>query len=312
MNTRTHAQITFSKAIAGYMLSAEARHLSQNTLRDYTTTLRKFQDFLQEDPPVSKITTQHIAAFLGSLTVAKKTVLNYHIGLSALWTWAVKEGLADAHIVQRVERPRPEKRAVVPFTEDDIRAMLAVLSTSRSYTRPGKRQSTHSVPNADRNRAIIILLLDTGIRSSELCGLRILNTDLKNRRIKVMGKGSKERMIPFCARTGQVLWKYLATRKDEPANAYLFVTTEGGPLDPDRMLKLLYGIGERAGVEDVHPHRFRHTFAINFLRNGGDPWSLQMMLGHSTMEMVKTYLSIAQADLDKSHKLASPVDNWRL
>jgi site-specific recombinase XerD len=70
--------------------------------------------------------------------------------------------------------------------------------------------------------------------------------------------------------------------------------------------------GERARLLDVNIHRFRHTFAINILRNGGDPWSLQMTLGHSTMEMVKTYLSIAQADLDNSHKLASPVDNWRL
>lgn len=127
-----------------------------------------------------------------------------------------------------------------------------------------------------------------------------------------MGKGSKERSIPFCARTGQVLWKYLATRRDEHANAFLFVTSEGGPMDPDRMLKLLYGVGKRAQVEAVHPHRFRHTFAINFLRNGGDPWSLQMILGHSTMEMVKTYLALAQADLDQSHKLASPVDHWRL
>ena len=127
-----------------------------------------------------------------------------------------------------------------------------------------------------------------------------------------MGRGSKERSIPFCARTGQAIWKYLAARKDESANGYLFVTSEDNPMDPDRMLKLLYSIGRRAGVEDTHPHRFRHTFAISFLRNGGDPWSLQMILGHSTMEMVKTYLSIAQADLDKSHKLASPVDNWRL
>ena len=83
-------------------------------------------------------------------------------------------------------------------------------------------------------------------------------------------------------------------------------------MDRDRLLKALISIGKRAGVKGVNVHRFRHTFAINYLRNGGDSWSLQMMLGHSTMEMVKNYLALAQADLEKNHKMASPVDNWRL
>ena len=92
----------------------------------------------------------------------------------------------------------------------------------------------------------------------------------------------------------------------------LFATREGAVMQRTGLRLLIFRIGTRAGVPDAGIHRFRHTFAINFLRNGGDPWSLQMMLGHSTMEMVKTYLSIAQADLDNSHKLASPVDHWRL
>ena len=83
-------------------------------------------------------------------------------------------------------------------------------------------------------------------------------------------------------------------------------------MNRDQLLKSLRSIGRRAGIQKVNVHRFRHTFAINYLRNGGDPWSLQMMLGHSTMEMVKNYLALAQADLEKNHKIASPVDNWRL
>lgn len=312
MNASSISNISFSKAVAGYLLAAEARHLSKNTLRDYSTTFRRFFDFLGEDVPFVQISHKQVEAFLRSLDVSKKTVLNYHIGLSALWTWAVAEGLVPANIVHRVERARPEKRAVVPFTEEDIRRLLGVIGKSKAYVRPGKRETSHTIPNEERNRAIILLLLDTGIRSSELCGMRVNDADLKNRRVKVMGKGSKERWAPFCARTGQAIWKYLATRKEGRVNEYLFLTTECGPMDPDRMLKLLYGIGRRAGVEDVHPHRFRHTFAINFLRNGGDPWSLQLMLGHSTMEMVKSYLALAQADLDESHRMASPVDNWRL
>ena len=83
-------------------------------------------------------------------------------------------------------------------------------------------------------------------------------------------------------------------------------------MDGDRLLKIVKSIGRRAGVKGVTVHRFRHTFAINYLRNGGDPWSLQMMMGHSSMETVKIYLALAQAELEKTHKTASPVDNWRL
>jgi integrase/recombinase XerD len=104
----------------------------------------------------------------------------------------------------------------------------------------------------------------------------------------------------------------LTTRKNDSVGDYLFVTTEGRPIDRGRLLHILVAIGSRCGVMGVNVHRFRHTFAINYLRNGGDAYTLQMMLGHSTMEMVKRYLALAQADLDKSHQLASPVDHWRL
>ena len=83
-------------------------------------------------------------------------------------------------------------------------------------------------------------------------------------------------------------------------------------MDRHRLLKQLQSIGKRAGVDNVHPHRFRHTFAISFLRNGGNVYTLQMLLGHSTLDMCKKYLNIAQADLESAHRLASPVANMRL
>jgi integrase/recombinase XerD len=75
---------------------------------------------------------------------------------------------------------------------------------------------------------------------------------------------------------------------------------------------MFQGIGKRAGVANVHPHRFRHTFAIQYLKNGGNAYTLQHMLGHSTLETVKIYLKLAQVDVDQMHRRASPVDNWRL
>lgn len=305
-------QITFSQAVEGYLLAANARHLSPHTLDDYLNTYRKFELFLEKDPPIANINSHHVEEFLKSQTVSKKTILNYHTGLSALWAWAVKEELVESNIVHKVERVKPEKKAIAPYSHDDIQALLSTLNQSKKYRRPGKRECSHSLPQADRNRAIIYLLLDTGLRASELCKLRIHEVDIKNQRVKVMGKGTKERILPFSARTGQVLWKYLAQRKGATAGDALFISKTGRPLTRMTLLHLLIGIGERAGVKKVNCHRFRHTFAINYLRNGGDPWSLQMMLGHSSMETVKIYLALAQADLEKTHKIASPVDNWRL
>jgi integrase/recombinase XerD len=306
-------QLTFTQAIDGYLLAANARRLSQNTLNDYTLTFRKFIDHLGSDPPIESITPKDIEAFLASQnSVSKKTLLNYHIGLSALWTWCVEEELVKEHIVQKVRRPRPEKKDIRPYTQAEIQAMLNALKKSKPYTRPGKKESTHSLQAGERNKAIIYLLLDTGLRVSELCSLKIHQIDVRNQRLTVMGKGSKQRTIPFSARTGQILWRYLAARPQDTAGDYLFTTLQGRKMARTRVLQMLIRLGERAGIHGVDCHRFRHTFAINYLRNGGDPYTLQIILGHSTMEMVKNYLSVAQADLDRNHKLASPVDNWRL
>ena len=305
-------KIRFSKVLEGYYLAANARRLSKDTIHDYSNTYRKFQSFLGEDPFIEDISVEHIREFLAAQDVAKKTLLNYHIGLSALWTWAFNEKLVDDQIVRKVNRPRPEKRAIKPYSETEIREMLNSLRYSKAYHRPGKCETVHRLAHEDRNRAMILLLLDTGIRSSELCGLKIHHFDLKARFIRVMGKGDKERILPFSARTGKALWRYLATREIDDLGRWLFVRQDDMDFDRNSLLKVFRVIGNRAGVSDVNIHRFRHTFAINFLRNGGDPWSLQMMLGHATLEMVKNYLALANADLEKNHKIASPVDNWRL
>ncbi len=250
--------------------------------------------------------------FLRIQTVSNKTILNYTIGLSALWHWALKEDLVDNNIINLVDKPKPEKPAIREFSLADIKAILSSLEKSKTYYRPGKRSASNTLQNAVRNRAIILLLLDTGLRASEICALRITDLDIRNSILRTIGKGKKERIIPFSPRTGQAIWRYLATRRDDQQNDPLFVTKYGHPLDRDQLRRLLNRIGERAQVPDVHPHRFRHTFAINYLRNGGDAFTLQVLLGHSTMKMVSTYLNLANADLQNGHRRASPVDNWRL
>jgi len=306
-------QITLSQALDGYFIAARARRLSPHTLQDYDYTFRRFEAFLKDDPPLTSITVAEIRGFLNSMTgISNKTLLNYHTGLSALWTWATREGLVERNIVRDAIPPKPEQREIVPFTKTDVKAMLSACDRSQAYVRPGKRKCDHERPTALRDKAIVILLVDTGIRASELCNLRIEDLDQRNHNITVMGKGSKERVIPISSRTSQFLWRYLAMRDKTRPRDPLFVTNTGRPLDRNNLSRLVRLMGERAGVRGAHPHRFRHTFAITFLRNGGNVFALQKLLGHSTMDMVKRYLALAQVDLENAHREASPVSNWLL
>ena len=118
-------------------------------------------------------------------------------------------------------------------------------------------------------------------------------------------KKSRERYIPLGKRTRNALWLYLSGEYPEPAHRLFGLT-------PASVRQLLYRIGSAAQVTDCHPHRFRHTFAIEYLRNGGDVFTLQRILGHSTLEMVNYYLKLVQTDLEEAHKRASPADRWEL
>lgn len=311
--TKTINALSIKKVAQGFILYAQSRHLSPRTIADYLNTLRKFTTHVGEEKNFHTITHRHVENFLASMTgVTNKTLLNYHIGLSSLYTWAVKEHLTDTHIMRMVTPPKPEKREILPFTEEEIRAMLNSVSRSKAYSRPGKRPSDHALPAAHRTRAIILLLLDTGLRASELTTMKIHQLDKSNSRVQVLGKGAIERSIPISSRTAQAIWRYLATREEPRPDDHLFETSKGRALDRKSLRRQLHAVGMRAGVTNVHPHRFRHTFAIQYLRNGGDAYTLQRLLGHSTLDMVRNYLKLAQVDLDKAHRRASPVENWVL
>lgn len=306
-------QFTYKQIVQGYLIATEARHISANTISDYNNSFRKFEEFIGADKPFDEITTRHVELFLAGITgVTNTTLLHYYSALSVLWTWAVKEKIVETHIVRAITPPRPEEREIIPFNESEFRSMLSVITRSRAYVRPGKTKSDHAVTNPERSRAILLMLLDTGLRIGELVKIKMSQLDQRNYRVRVLGKRALERSVPFSPRTAQALWRYLTTRENPEPDDYLFVTYNNRKIDPSSIAKSLKWIGEKAGVKNVHPHRFRHTFAIQYLRNGGDPYTLQRLLGHSSLDMVKRYLALAQVDLDRAHKRASPVDNWTL
>lgn len=306
--------IKLTDAWEGYLIYAQARGLSELTIRSTTSTINQFLGWLDADPLVDDISKLVIQKFLNHLEergLSKRTRRNHHSNLAAIWTWMVDEGLVTEHTIRQVKPPKPEEVEVVPFSEQDIKLMLASLKRSKPYRRPRQAEaSNHELPEAVRNKAIILLLLDTGIRASELCGLKISDVDLRNRRVTVFGKGAKYRMVPISAKTANALWRYQTQRDYTKPTEAFFVTYAGLRFRTNALRLMLDRLQERSGVPNIHAHRFRHTFAITYLRNGGDVFTLQRILGHSDITMTRRYSAIAASDVEVSHRAASPVANW--
>jgi integrase/recombinase XerD len=163
------------------------------------------------------------------------------------------------------------------------------------------------------------MLLDTGLRASELCSLKVGDVDIKTGRVEVRhgraggAKGGKGRAVYIGKSTRRALWLYLAGREDgDQADEPLFMGKFHRPLNKTALRHLMVSLGKKAGVKNCHPHRFRHTFAITYLRSGGDVFTLQSLLGHAALSMVQHYARIAEIDIAQAHKRASPADNWHL
>jgi len=224
----------------------------------------------------------------------------YLRSLKCFTNWCLSENLVPADPFDGVKIPKPPKKVIAAFSEAQLAALLAATEpeTERGF----------------RNYTILLTLLDTGLRISELCSLKMCDVQLEDGILKVWGKGGKERQVPFGREVQKLLWRYLSLCRPEPNSRFVdtvFLTMDGKPLNKDNFGAIMRGLGQKAGLQGVRcsPHSMRHTAAISFLRNGGDAFSLQRLLGHSSLEMTRNYCNIADVDLTKAHRRASPVDH---
>lgn len=307
--------MNFATAVEGYWL-ARRRDFSRHTVADYAVTFRRFASFVR-DRDLTAVTPADIHTFLNLLKtrhkLADKTLCNAWAALSSFWTWAELE-LHVAHPMRGVVR-RPEFRRapVEPYSRAEVMALLAATETATGYRTRAGRRAAGKRPTALRDRTILVVLVDTGIRATELCALELRDYEPATGRLLIRhGKGDKHRTV-YIGQAGQrYLWRYLTERGAVRSAAPLFVTRKGTPLDRGQLLNMIEATGKRAGVAGANVHRFRHTFAITFLRNGGNVLELQKLLGHERMETVRIYASLAQMDLSAAQAHASPADNWGL
>lgn len=209
--------------------------------------------------------------------------------------WLFEEELTECNPLAGQKQPKGNEVEVKPFSIHEVAMLLNAV-----------RQGLNRV----RNEAIIYFLLDTGVRVSELCGLHVNEIDLGRRIAVVTGKGNKTRVVWFGPDTARVIKKYL-TKHEREDEAKLFYSERPGADDgitPDGVRRTLKRLGGFAGLNSVRvsPHTFRHTFATEFIRSGGSPKALQMLLGHKDMKMTYRYVTLAEADAAEQHRQHSP------
>jgi len=195
---------------------------------------------------------------------------------------------------------RLEKRMQPPFSAEDIKALLAAccMKTAKDL----------------RDRAMTLALLDSGLRASEFVGLQVNSLDMRSGLVTVIGKGHKQRGVRFGAKTRQEILRYLARRLEATQDSPLWIAyrTDGeerGPLTLRGLQMMFRNLGEKAGVVPCHPHKSRRTFALWCLRDGMDLHSLRLLMGHRSLAVLQRYLALAGEDIERAHKLHSPVDN---
>lgn len=199
----------------------------------------------------------------------------------------------------QVKTPKVPKLVMPSFTKEEVRRLL----------RAAKRKA----PIGQRNYTMILMLLDTGIRVSELTGLQMHDLYLSEGYFKVFGKGGKERTLPMGRACCLAASRYVHKFRSQPALASIdnmFLTRDGRPLKTNYVYRIVADACERAGIQGKRkgPHTCRHTFARHCLMNGGDLLTLQRILGHSSLEVVKLYVDMDTNDLLSQQRKYSVID----
>lgn len=307
-------QLTY--ALEGYWLSRR-RELSPHTIADYEVTFKRLVEFFGAEREFESLKAADIDRFLNDLRsrlgLGAKTIRNAWTALSSLWTWAeAREDVRHA-LRGKVQRPQYRRPQIEPYTAEEVRGILKACEIMAAWDNRHNRHVAGGRPTAVRDRAMILMMVDCGLRVSELCDLKIRDYVAKRGQVTILhGKGDKQRTVTIAATARQALWRYLKTRPEAQPDEPLFVSRTGQRMDRSGVRAIVKRAGDRAGIKHAGPHKFRHTFAINFLRNGGRELALQDILGHEKLDTVRIYVRLAATDLEREQMSASPADRWGL
>jgi len=276
------------------------RGLAENTISAYSRDLVRFIAYL-ENRNITPIKTSRsvIRDYLGSLTpdLSKRSQARNVSAIKTFFRFLVSEGKMKENPARLLETPRIQQKLPEVLSLGEVEQLLS--------------QPDITTPLGQRDRAMLELLYATGLRVSELVHLKLLDVNLEAGFVKTLGKGSKERMVPFGEMALKALKAYLSDGRKALLKSghppYLFLNFRGKPLSRQGFWKIIRNHGTMAGIKKkIKPHGLRHSFASHLLEAGADLRSVQVMLGHADITTTQIYTHVTKKRLKELHETCHP------
>ena len=256
---------------------------SERTLNFYYDTAKRFEAHLGRDP--MDATTAEVRSFLASFTdtCSNVTINNYRRNLNSYYSFLEDEDMIAKSPMRKIHYIKEDKTVKEPFADEEVQRIL---------------ENVIDV----RDKAIIMFLASTACRVGEVVGIKTSDVDMDEREAKVYGKGGKERIVYFDARTKIALREYMDTRADECPYLFVCKKKEKHPLTVGTVESIVRDIGKKANVEKCHPHRFRRTVATRAIDRGMPIEQTKELLGHSQIQTTMIYAKVSRENVKASHR----------
>ena len=271
--------------------------LSKNTIEAYSNDINGFLNWLnkrniQDYKEISELVVNEYVAYLFNKALKSSTVNRKLSSLKSFYLFLIKKKIISSSPLSEIITPKKDHHLPSSMSEDEVERLL--------------RSPNIELDLENRDKAMIEMLYATGMRISELINLKITDIDLERSVLKVLGKGSKERLIPFGEKALDSLNSYLEKRKKSLAKE-VFISNRGKKMTRTGFWQRIKIYLSREGLKDsISPHTLRHAFATHLLNRGADLRSVQLLLGHSDLSTTQIYTHIAKQRLGEVLKKHHP------
>lgn len=276
-----------------YITEQRCRGNTDFTIDYYKVTLQRFLDFcgdITTDDITVELCQQYYFS-LRSLSLSSVSVQTYVRSVRAFLSWAYEFGYISSNITVRFKLPKAQRKTIDILTDEEVKLLYSCFNSSKIGL---------------RNQCMTLLMLDSGLRLNEVLTLKRSEIHLADKYCIVNGKCQKQRIVPLGATVCTLLNNYFSIA---PCSEFAFCKHNGDAVTRDAIKDYFYKLRKKTNIKRLHPHLLRHTFATRYLENGGDIYRLQVILGHTSLEMVKKYLHIATSRVQADFLKFSPLDN---